>query len=287
MDSEKDRLLKPPVNASAVNSSTYHPSVLVVISHYNAWSSDQLIALLDQMWSVPAGYPFQARIVVNRAEPRDLALPPRYQSIEVLYRQNVGFNIGAWEQGWREPPVFDAYLFLQEECQIVRPGWLRAFVQASKDPRVGLVGESLTGDHSWKALERYTHYAETYRIHREFFEEHRTPMGHDAAHLQSLVLFARRELLERIDGFPIGHDKIRAIASEFAISKRVIARGCQIRQVGWRPFKYILHPQWQSLRDESAAIKWHFAKLYRMVLNPRVRFRLGRVAQSLGIRGEG
>ena len=112
-------------------------------------------------------------------------------------------------------------------------------------------------------------------------------MGHDAAHLQSLVLFARREILERIDGFPIGHDKIRAIASEFAISKRVIARGCQIRQVGWRPFKYILHPQWQSLRDESAAIKWHFAKLYRRALNPRVRFRLGRVAQSLGIWGEG
>ena len=75
MDSEKDRLSKPPVNANAVNSSTYHPSVLVVISHYNAWSSDQLIALLDQMWSVPAGYPFQARIVANRAEPHDLALP--------------------------------------------------------------------------------------------------------------------------------------------------------------------------------------------------------------------
>ncbi len=62
MDSEKDGLLKPPVNASAVNSSTYHPSVLVVISHYNAWSTDQLTALLDQMWSVPAGYAFQARI---------------------------------------------------------------------------------------------------------------------------------------------------------------------------------------------------------------------------------
>ena len=191
MDSEKDRLLKPPVNAGAVSSSTDHPSVLVVISHYNAWPSDQLIALLDQMRSVPAGCPFHARIVVNRAEPHDLALPPRYQSVEVLYRQNVGFNIGAWEQGWREPPVFDAYLFLQEECRIVRPGWLRAFVQASRDPRVGLVGESLKCDHSWEPLKRYTHYAETYRIHREFFEEHRTPMGRDAAHLQSLVLFAR------------------------------------------------------------------------------------------------
>jgi len=104
MDSEKDGLLKPPVNASAVNSSTYHPSVLVVISHYNAWSSDQLIALLDQMWSVPAGYAFQARIVVKRAEPHDLALPPRYQSVEVLYRQNVGFDTELTMQARQEIP---------------------------------------------------------------------------------------------------------------------------------------------------------------------------------------
>ena len=185
MDSEKDGLLKPPVNASAVNSSTYHPLVLVVISHYNAWSSDQLIALLDQMWTVPAGYPFQTRVVVNRAEPHELALPSRYQSVEVVYRENVGFNIRAWEQGWREPPVFDAYLFLQEECQIVRPGWLRAFVQASKNsPSDSLVRASaatILGS-IWRATLQY---AESYRIYREFFEEHRTPMGHDAAHLQS------------------------------------------------------------------------------------------------------
>ena len=109
----------------------------------------------------------------------------------------------------------------------------------------------------------------------------------DAAHLQSVVLFARRELLERIDGFPIGHDKVHAMASEIAISKRVIARGCRIRQIGWRPFKYILHPQWQSFRDRSAAMNWHFAKLVRTALNPELRFRLGRVARSLRIRGGG
>ena len=256
----------------------------MVISHYKAWSPDQLVALLDQMWTVPAGHPFQARVVVNRADPHDLALPPRYSSVEVVYRQNVGFNIGAWEQGWRELPVFDAYLFIQEECQIVRPGWIRAFVQASNDARVGLVGESLRGDFSWEHLKRKAEYAESYRIYREFFEEHRTPMGYGAAHLHSLALFARREILESIDGFPIGHDKIHAMASEIAISKRMIARGCQIRQVGWRPFKYILHPQWRSLHDESATIKWHFAKLVRKALNPRVHFRLGRAARSLRIR---
>ena len=121
MDLGKDGLLKSMVNANVVNSSTTHPSVLVVISHYNAWPSDQLVGLLDRMWTIPAGHPFQTRVVVNRAERHELTLPSRYRSVEVVYRENVGFNIGAWEHGWRKPPVFDAYLFLQEECQIVDP----------------------------------------------------------------------------------------------------------------------------------------------------------------------
>jgi hypothetical protein len=287
MDSEKGRHLKRPVNTDLANSTADKPTVLVVISHYNAWASDQLITLLDQMHTVPAGYPFQTRIVVNRAEPHDLDLPPRHQSIEVVYRENTGYNIGAWEQGWREPPAFDAYLFLQEECLIVRSGWLRAFVEASNQTQVGLVGESLRGEFSWQYLEGKPQYAESYKIYREFFEEHRTPMGDDAAHLQSLVLFARHEILERIDGFPIGHEKIHAMAAEIAISKRVVARGYQIRQVGWRPFRYIVHPQWQEFRNESAAMRWHFANVVRTVLDPRLRVRLAQVARSLGFRQRG
>ncbi len=36
-------------------------------------------------------------------------------------RENTGFNIGAWDYGWRHLPPYDYYLFLQDDCFIVRP----------------------------------------------------------------------------------------------------------------------------------------------------------------------
>jgi hypothetical protein len=41
-------------------------------------------------------------------------------------RENTGFNIGAWDYGWRHLPPYDYYLFLQDDCFIVRPLWLKA-----------------------------------------------------------------------------------------------------------------------------------------------------------------
>ncbi len=35
-------------------------------------------------------------------------------------RENTGFNIGAWDYGWRHLPPYDYYLFLQDDCFIVR-----------------------------------------------------------------------------------------------------------------------------------------------------------------------
>src|SRR5438552_9442241 len=100
--------------------------VLVVISHYNARPVNDVLALLDSMHSVPSGWPFHVRIVVNQETPTSLILPARPWRFEVLYRENRGYNIGAWDFGWRVSPYYDAYLFLQEECQVVREGWIKA-----------------------------------------------------------------------------------------------------------------------------------------------------------------
>jgi len=67
---------------------------LVVISHYNAWPTDHLFKLLDEIHAVPAGHPFRCRVVVNQAEDKRLDLPSRYADVEVLYRENLGYNIG-------------------------------------------------------------------------------------------------------------------------------------------------------------------------------------------------
>ena len=244
-------------------------TTLVVISHYNAWPADQLVALLDQAASVPAGANFALCVVVNQAEPTELVLPERQRHVPVLHRANTGYNIGAWDHGWRANPGHDCYLFLQEECRIVRPGWVAAHRRLAMMPAIGLVGEAMQwAGRSWKRL-RWEY--------RDAMFEHPLaegpvpyPVGIQAglrdaglaegrtgAHLQSLVLCARRTVLEAIDGFPIGATYGEAVVAEVTISKRVEALGLKVREVGPGSFRYVLHPQWigrQGLRQAAGRI---------------------------------
>jgi hypothetical protein len=248
---------------SAMREDDHGCRACVIISHYNAWSSDNLVRLLDQLKEVPAGHAFHVRVVVNRAVDRPTALPERHANVEVIERPNQGYNIGAWEHGWRRLPSFDFYLFLQEECRVLRPGWLRAFLRTAEDPRVGLVGEIAAWDRPWAELEA-TKVGQADEIMRRsqpgirpssstpnffrFLDEQFLRLGIERGrtgrHLQSVVLAARREVLEAIGGFPTGNTYCEAVASEIAISKLVLSRGLKVEQVGWLSFSYILHPQW-------------------------------------------
>ncbi len=230
----------------------------MVVSHYNAWPADKLIALLDQTRSIDAALPFHTRVVVNQALDKPLNLPARFQDVECLYRENSGYNIGAWDSGWRTPPRFDHYLFLQEECQILKPGWLKAFVALTEQPNVGLVGESLVWERPWPELEATLQrpVSDDFQIdgrpvdHFECYYENLSRLGiergADGSHLQSLVYAARREVLERIGPFPLGQDYGAAVTTEICLSKKVLALGLEIRQVRFLPFSYVLHPQWRS-----------------------------------------
>lgn len=256
-------------------------SALVVISHYNAWPTTNLIKLLDQIAQVPAGHPFRCRVVVNQAEAKSLVLPDRFADVEVLYRENTGFNIGAWELGWRQMPSADYYLFLQEECQILRPNWLKIFLDLLDNPKVGLVGESLSyWGYSWQRADYYWRNlilrptldarGEILLMDakREVLAKRQIPHGKTVDHLQSLILAARREVLEAIDGFVIERSYAHAIGAEFAVSKQVQALGLQIRQVGIKPFRYIVHPQWQHLAVGIRPV------LFRWI-EPYLPFRVG------------
>ena len=280
-------------------------SALIVVSHYNAWPTDNLIALLDQIAQVPAGHPFRCRVVVNQAEPKPLELPPRHADVEVLYRENTGYNIGAWNLGWRADPAADFYLFLQEECKILRPDWLKAFVDLLVKPEVGLVGES----HFWSGYSwaRADYYWRNIRLSRGRDQEGRVPLmiavrdvlierqipfGKNAGHLQSLVLAARRDVLEAIDGFMIGRSYADAIGTEVAISKQVEALGFQVRQVGIGAFRYIIHPQWQHLASGIRPILFRWVEPYLPIrvgayfhVHPRWhRQVVGRLKQSMATR---
>lgn len=230
---------------------------LVVVSHYDGWAPDQLIALLDQLRDVPAGAAFDVCVVVNQCGNAVLTLPPRFSHIPVLHRPNVGFNIGAWDHGWRTMPPYEDYLFLQEECRILRPNWLAAIRRALARPGVGLVGESLAfAGLSWRRLDaqyRQTSFADPVDGRsvtipagiRAGLERLAIPVGRSGAHLQSLVLAIRRETIEQIDGFIVADTYGAATVAECAVSKKVEALGLKVREVGPGSFRYILHPQWR------------------------------------------
>lgn len=233
-------------------------SACLVISHYNAWPATQLLALLEQAKSLDAGMPFQIRVVVNMAVDQRLELPPRFHDVQILHRPNEGYNIGAWDLGWQAEPRFDHYLFVQEECQLLRPGWMKAFVALTAKPDVGLVGESLVWERPWPELEATLRRPlnSQFQIdgrpvdHFECYYENLRRLGidrgEDGRHLQSLVYASRREVLDRIGPFPTGTDYGAAVTTEICISKKVLALGLQVRQVAWLPFTYVLHPQWRS-----------------------------------------
>ena len=245
-------------------------TAVVIVSHYNAWPTDQLVKLLDQMRTIPAGYPFSVRVVVNQAENKSLELPDRHADVAVFYRENTGYNIGAWEFGWRQEPRADYYLFLQEECLLVKPNWLGVFIQAVNRTQVGIVGE-IIGFHNttWEDFKdtatRY-HWDLSPNDCLDFIAKQGIQAGEMADHLQSLVLCLRREVLETIGGFRLGITKEEAIASEIGISKSVQAIGLKIRQVKLRPFQYIHHPQWEERRREANQPIWMLRRLASLSL---------------------
>jgi hypothetical protein len=259
-------------------------SALVVISHYNAWSPDQLVILLDQLRSVPSGYPFRCLVVVNQAVDRPLELPPEYADVPILHRENTGYNIGAWDHGWRTADRADYYLFLQEECKILRPDWLGSFIRRLERPGVGLVGESMAyRGLSWGRLDyfkRFDFYAgsrgepvlgEMQGI-RRFLVSKGVDIGPTGEHLQALILATRRDVLEAIDGFLIGNSKGDAIACEVGISRAVASKGWKLEQLGFLPFRYVDHAQWAHVKALG---------FYWLAINWALRFSPLSTAESL------
>jgi hypothetical protein len=75
--------------------------------------------------------------------------------------------------------------------------------------------------------------------------------GENALHLQSVIWIARRDTLEKINGFYIGKDKAECLASEVGTCRAVAGMGLRLLQAGERSFEWIGHTQWRS-GDELA-----------------------------------
>src|SRR5215203_3434015 len=90
------------------------PRVLVVISFYDAREENSLDILLGQLQETPAGMPFDTLVVVNSVRSIKCETEDKYKTVRFLYRPNSGFNLGAWDHGWRSAPGYDVYAFLQD-----------------------------------------------------------------------------------------------------------------------------------------------------------------------------
>jgi hypothetical protein len=245
---------------------------LIVISYYDRRPLHNLIELLRSISRYPGGGEFEICVVVNRTKEEAIHLPEEFSSIPIEYRHNVGMNIGAWDHGWRTHQDFQDYLFLQDECYIVRENWLAGYRSALDDPQVGMVGESLnvSWDQPWPKLREYAekwplveHSIGSRSVNRvdfylNFFREHEIYPGETGKHLRSVVWFAPGTVLRKIDGFFVGRNYGECIASEIAASKKVEALGLRVVQADPQEFFYIRCLEYNQ--DRPGAPYTHNAK---------------------------
>jgi hypothetical protein len=232
---------------------------VVVVSHYDRRSRAHVEELFSSMEENEAGAPFQVCLVVNRTSENIFVPPASRFKTTVLYRPNTGMNIGAWEHGWRAFPDADNFVFLQDECYVVRAGWLRAYLDALA-AGAGMVGEFINAgwEKSWDDL-RVIHRsanlpehdlagapANRVDVYLDFFARHGIEPGSGGGHLQSTVWALRRDTLEAIGGFPIGLNYGECIAAEIGTAKRVEACGRAVLQLRATPFHFIRHIEWNQ-----------------------------------------
>jgi len=238
--------------------------ICVIVSFYDERPSDELFRLLRQLRDIEAGTAFELRVVVNSPQGRQLQLPSDLAATHVTTRENTGFNIGAWNHGWKQNPGFSFYVFLQDECEIVRKNWLLKYKQLLSRDSIGLVGESLIYWRSWSVFR--SRGAEVHRECVSVAQRNGIELGRTPTHIQTLVLGATAACLSSTGGFLLADGKAEAIATEVVFSRLCIQRGFKIVQSAWRPFEFIRHSQWDFLRNDSTGLVWNTYRLIKSVM---------------------
>jgi hypothetical protein len=233
---------------------------LVVISYYDRHPLNNLMELVRSLVKHPAGGKFDVCVVVNKTRNETVSLPQEYSWIRIEHRHNLGMNIGAWDHGWRIYPEYRDYLFLQDECYVIRDHWLSGFRSVLENSQIGMVGESLNKawDRPWLEVRKRVEHsampghfidgnvANRVDCYLHFFKQHGVQPGNTARHLRSLIWFFPARVLERIDGFLMGRNYGECIAAEIAVSKKVESLGLEITQAKDEEFFYIRHLEYNQ-----------------------------------------
>jgi hypothetical protein len=238
--------------------------IAVVISGWTGHTSRPLAALCKSIAQHEPGADYDLVLCANGL---DFQLPAELTDTfaEVFIRENTGFNLGAWDHAWRNLPRHDWFLFMQDDCLVVRNRWLRNFLSRFESvPHCGLVGEHLNRDwdHSWDDLTDPLagfSYCAAANVYRQTLSRWSVLEGDTGLHVTTVVQFTSRDILEQVDGYPIGRDHPEAIAAEIAFSRKIAALGCELVQLGRHRHSRIAHPQWPSTHP-IAKIKQSISK---------------------------
>ena len=248
------------------------------------------------MRKVDAGVPFDLVVVCNGGDRDPFSLPAAYDGLgwRVFNRENVGFNIAAWDHGWRNADGYEYYLFVQDDCYLKQRQWLSRFESRfDQDRRIGLLGEMVVYDQMtwdyvrattyekfWGDPGRWPEPAHPIDTYKALFDRQGIPWSETCTHLPSIILFTSRRVLDEIDGLPFfGPSYREAVAGEFAISRLVESKGYRIAKVTDYPFEVIGHPQWSvtgklrdpTLRGVFRAGLWHSKRRLRLILGHKDR----------------
>ncbi len=237
---------------------------LVVVAYFDQRPTEPVLRLFESMDAHDAGWAHDRVVVVNTTDGARTA-ELRAAGITCIEKPNAGMNIGSWDHAWRTAPDHDAFLFLQDDCEVVRPRWLRAFVDAC-EPDVGLVGESFNEhwDAPWDELWHTRgwiplpeHLIDGRRANRidvylDFMRRNGIDPGDRGHHLRGQVWYSHREALEDIGGFPSPANRGEWIGAEIGVSRSLVASGWRLVQVRTSPYHYIRHHEWRASPQTGA-----------------------------------
>lgn len=253
----------------------------VVICYWTGRSPKPLYKLLKGMRKFAAGAPFDVMIVCNGGDTKPFDIPEDYLglNVRVINRENQGWNLGAWDAGWRAAAPYKNFLFLQSECFIKSEGWLSRFLHRFEtDSGVGLLGEKIMWDKmTWNFIKSNTEIdfgkdskaAKTIDQYRANLLNADIEPGELGTHVISIILFTSRNILEKINGFPLmGESYVEAVSCEIAFSKRIQEMGFRISQLADDAFFKIGHIQFTEIdRRKQRTLK--AASKYFSRITPR------------------
>jgi hypothetical protein len=239
---------------------TSRPVFCVVVSFYDARPVCDLLALLEQLRFVAeagASRPYALRVIVSvNHDPHGTVpeLPSSLGSFERVVQANQGFNMGAWQHGWQRGLGARHFLFLQDECRMTHMGALDAYWAMLEREPMCLMGESMQRWNGWRKYRQQ--WPECHAILEELATHQEVPLGASASHLQTLALGASARAMDRLGGFLMANEKIRAIATEVMLSRKALSLGLTVRQSAARPFSHFAHDQWSAERERSSGWSW-------------------------------